>query len=92
MTVRNLRYKPISALDTSMRLGAAAVAACFLALPALGNPTNGTVVNGSATFQQVGNVLTVTNSNGAIIALSSTHQAARASSAHSVARTIRTTQ
>ena len=38
---------------------AAAVAACFMADP--------TVVNGSATFNQAGNTLTVTNSHGAII-------------------------
>ncbi|BAO31225.1 hypothetical protein SUTH_03455 [Sulfuritalea hydrogenivorans sk43H] len=52
---------------TPVRLGVVAVAACFLAAPALSNPVNPTVVNGTASFNQVGNVLTVTNSNGAII-------------------------
>ena len=56
-----------SRLSTPVRLGVAAVAACFIAAPALSNPLNPTVVNGAATFNQVGNVLTVTNSNGAII-------------------------
>ncbi len=49
------------------RLGLAAVGAWFFAAPALSNPVNPVVVNGSASFNQVGNVLTVTNSNGAII-------------------------
>jgi filamentous hemagglutinin family protein len=56
-----------SGLITPVRLGVAAVAACFIAGPALSNPVNPTVVNGTATFNQAGNVLTVTNSNGAII-------------------------
>lgn len=38
-----------------------------IAAPAFSNPLNPTVVNGSANFSQSGNVLTVTNSNGAII-------------------------
>jgi filamentous hemagglutinin family protein len=63
--------KPISKaefrLSTPVRLGVAAVAACFIAGPALSNPVNPTVVNGTASFNQAGNVLTVTNSNGAII-------------------------
>jgi len=67
MSVKKFRNEPHSALSTPLRLGAAAVAACFLALPALSNPVNPTVVNGTATFNQAGNVLTVTNSNGAII-------------------------
>jgi filamentous hemagglutinin family protein len=54
-------------LSTPARLGAAAVAACFASIPALSNPVNPTVVNGTATFNQTGNLLTVTNSNGAII-------------------------
>ena len=49
------------------RLGLAAVGAWFFTAPALSNPVNPFVVNGSASFNQVGNVLTVTNSNGAII-------------------------
>ncbi|PKO82829.1 MAG: hypothetical protein CVU17_11465 [Betaproteobacteria bacterium HGW-Betaproteobacteria-11] len=53
-------------LRTSLRLAAAAVAACF-ALGAQANPVDPTVVNGSASFNQSGNVLTVTNSDGAII-------------------------
>jgi filamentous hemagglutinin family protein len=63
--------KPVRAqavrLCTPVRLGVAAVAACFIAGPVLSNPVNPTVVNGTATFNQAGNVLTVTNSNGAII-------------------------
>ena len=47
--------------------GVAAVAACFIVAPALSNPVNPVVVNGAASFNQAGNVLTVTNSNGAII-------------------------
>ncbi|MCK9389018.1 MAG: filamentous hemagglutinin N-terminal domain-containing protein, partial [Sulfuritalea sp.] len=43
------------------------MAACFIAAPSLSNPVNPVVVNGAATFNQAGNVLTVTNSNGAII-------------------------
>ena len=60
-------YGRYSRLPTPVRLAAAAVAACFLATPALSNPVNPTVVRGSASFSQAGNVLTVTNSNGAII-------------------------
>ena len=58
---------PKRRLSTSVRLGVAAVAACFIAGPVLPNPVDPTVVNGTATFSQAGNVLTVTNSNGAII-------------------------
>lgn len=43
-----------------------AVAACFSGV-ALANPTNPTVVNGTATFAQAGNVLNITNSHNAII-------------------------
>ncbi len=59
--------KRSSRLSTPVRLGVAAVAVCFVASPVLSNPVNPTVVNGVATFNQVGNVLTVTNSNGTII-------------------------
>ena len=41
--------------------------ASAMAVPAFSNPLGATVVNGSATVSQSGNVLTVTNSNGAII-------------------------
>jgi len=51
----------------AVRLGLVAVAACFCVAPVLSNPVNPVVVNGTASFNQVGNVLTVTNSNGAII-------------------------
>lgn len=54
-------------LTTRIRRGVAAVAACFAVAPALSNPVNPVVVSGSAVFSQVGKVLTVTNSNGAII-------------------------
>ena len=67
MSANKARFESGIALSTPIRLGVSAVAACFLSLPVLANPTNPTVVNGSATFQQVGNVLNVTNSNGAII-------------------------
>ena len=43
-----------------------AVAACF-ATSAIANPVAPVVVNGMASFNQAGNVLTVTNSNGAAI-------------------------
>jgi len=67
MNHTNPSRKPTCRLSTPVRLGVAAVAACFLAVPALSNPVNPTVVNGTASFSQAGNVLTVTNSNGAII-------------------------
>ncbi len=54
-------------LSTSVRLGAAAVAACFISAQVYANPVNPTVVSGAASFSQTANVLTVTNSNGAII-------------------------
>ena len=49
------------------RLLATAVSACFATQYAIANPTGGAVVGGSAVFNQVGNVLNVTNSNGAMI-------------------------
>ncbi|MDD5250215.1 MAG: filamentous hemagglutinin N-terminal domain-containing protein [Rhodocyclaceae bacterium] len=53
---------------TRTRLLAAAVAACYATAPAWAQvPTNPVVKSGSASFSQAGNVLTVTNSNGAII-------------------------
>lgn len=67
MSYKDPSPKRRSRLSTSVRLGVAAVAACFIAGPVLPNPVNPTVVNGTATFSQAGNVLTVTNSNGAII-------------------------
>ncbi|MBX3649974.1 MAG: filamentous hemagglutinin N-terminal domain-containing protein [Burkholderiales bacterium] len=45
---------------------AIAVAACFSGA-ALANPSNPTVVHGTATFQQAGNILNITNSANAII-------------------------
>ncbi len=67
MSDKNDSYSKVDRLSTSQRLGAAAVAACFLAAPALSNPVNPVVVNGTAAFNQAGNVLTVSNSNGAVI-------------------------
>ena len=67
MSYKNPSPKRQSRLSTPVRLGVAAVAACFIALPVLSNPVNPTVVNGTATFNQAGSALTVTNSNGAII-------------------------
>ncbi len=49
------------------RLIAAAISACFASAPAWANPTAPQVVSGSASFNQAGTLLTVTNSNGAII-------------------------
>ncbi|MBX3652303.1 MAG: filamentous hemagglutinin N-terminal domain-containing protein [Burkholderiales bacterium] len=48
------------------RLSVLAVAACFSGA-ALANPSNPTVVHGTATFQQAGNILNITNSANAII-------------------------
>ena len=56
-----------SRLSTPLRAGVVAVAACFISAPVLSNPLNPVVVNGTASFNQVGSLLTVTNSNGAII-------------------------
>ena len=56
-----------SRLTRALRLGLVAVSAWFFATEALSNAVNPTVVNGAATFNQAGNVLTVTNSPGAII-------------------------
>jgi filamentous hemagglutinin family protein len=69
MNYKNLCRKRSPRLSTPVRLGVAAVAACFIAGPALSNPVNPTVdpKTGTASFNQVGNVLTVTNSNGAVI-------------------------
>jgi filamentous hemagglutinin family protein len=67
MSYKNPSPKNQFRLRTSVRLGVAAVAACFLAAPVQSNPVNPVVVNGTASFNQAGNVLTVTNSNGAII-------------------------
>ena len=67
MSYQNPSRKPVSRLSTPVRLGVAAVAACFIATPVLSNPVNPNVINGAASFSQTGNVLTVTNSNGAII-------------------------
>jgi len=49
------------------RLIVAAISACFSSAPAWANPTGPQVVNGNASFGQAGNLLTVTNTNGAII-------------------------
>ena len=65
--IKPVPRRTCSRLTTSMRRGAAAVAACFAVSPLFANPVNPVVVNGTASFNQVGNVLTVTNSNGAII-------------------------
>src|SRR5512141_629755 len=49
------------------RLIVAAISACFASAPVWGNPTGPQVVNGNASISQNGNLLTVKNSNGAII-------------------------
>jgi filamentous hemagglutinin family protein len=56
-----------NALHLNPKLAATAVAACFSAGAALANPTAPTVVNGSASFAQAGNILNITNSPNAII-------------------------
>lgn len=48
-------------------LAAFVTVACFSSAHVLSNPVAPTVVNGNASFNQSGNVLTVTNSNGTII-------------------------
>ncbi|MCF8197733.1 MAG: filamentous hemagglutinin N-terminal domain-containing protein [Sulfuritalea sp.] len=67
MRNNNPSFKRRPQLSTPLRLGVVAVAACFISAPAFSNPVNPTVVNGAATFNQAGSVLTVTNSNGAVI-------------------------
>jgi len=52
---------------TRRRLIGVAIAACFVSAPAWSNPTAPQVVNGAASFNQTGKLLTVTNSSGAII-------------------------
>ena len=55
-------------LPSRSRFLAAAVTSCFVGtLQASNLPTGGIVSAGSASFNQVGNMLNVTNSNGAII-------------------------
>ena len=56
-----------SAFCTRKRLIVVAISACFASAPAWSNPTAPQVVNGSASFNQAGKLLTVNNSNGAII-------------------------
>ncbi|MBI2959468.1 MAG: filamentous hemagglutinin N-terminal domain-containing protein, partial [Betaproteobacteria bacterium] len=59
--------KTTSAFPARRRLIVIAISACFSTAPAWSNPTAPQVVTGSASFAQKGNLLTVTNSNGAII-------------------------
>ena len=60
-------FNAYNAMNKARRLGLAALSAWSIASPTLSNPVNPVVVNGTASFNQAGNVLTVTNSNGAII-------------------------
>ncbi|MDP1537336.1 MAG: filamentous hemagglutinin N-terminal domain-containing protein [Burkholderiales bacterium] len=55
------------ACTAAPRAVALAVAACFSTNVALANPTNPTVVHGTAGFVQAGNILNVSNSHNAII-------------------------
>ena len=55
-----------SGLQLRPKAAALAVAACFSSM-VWANPTNPTVVHGTASFQQAGNILNVTNSHNAII-------------------------
>lgn len=66
-TMSPSQIQPQRKFRSRSRLLAAAVSSCFAASVAWANPVAPTVVNGVATFSQAGNVLTVTNSNGAII-------------------------
>jgi len=59
--------KPTTRFPARKRLIAAAIASCFVSAPAWANPAGPQVVNGAASFNQAGNLLTVNNSNGAII-------------------------
>ena len=59
------RLSPV--LTSRKRLIAVAIAACFASESTWANPTAPQVVNGTAAFAQKGGLLTVTNSNGAII-------------------------
>jgi filamentous hemagglutinin family protein len=59
--------KATTHLPTRKRLLAAAIASCFVSSPAWANPSGPQVVNGTASFNQAGSLLTVNNSNGAII-------------------------
>jgi len=54
-------------MSVRQRLSCLAIAACFVSADVFALPAGAQVVNGTATLNQVGNVLTVTNSNGAII-------------------------
>ncbi|MBI4292852.1 MAG: filamentous hemagglutinin N-terminal domain-containing protein [Betaproteobacteria bacterium] len=56
-----------SAFPARKRLIVVAISACFASAPAWSNPTAPQVVSGSASFAQKGNLITVTNSAGAII-------------------------
>ena len=61
---RSLAARQISARKRPIVI---AIAACFASAPAWSNPTAPQVVNGGASFNQAGNLLTVKNTNGAII-------------------------
>ena len=65
----SIARKTAARLGPVLRYSAAAwvVAACCAGSPALANPTNPTVVNGSATFATTGNILNVTNSANTVI-------------------------
>ncbi|MDO8788808.1 MAG: filamentous hemagglutinin N-terminal domain-containing protein, partial [Sulfuritalea sp.] len=67
-SVRTCRsHAPANSLHIRRRLSCLAIAACFASADAFALPVGAQVVNGTATMAQAGNVLTVTNSNGAII-------------------------
>jgi filamentous hemagglutinin family protein len=66
-TAATPRHSLRSARSIRRKAVAIAVAACFSGGAAQANPTNPAVVHGTATFQQAGGVLNVTNSQNAII-------------------------
>lgn len=63
----DMRKRNRAAMLLRLKLTSLAVASCFSADLAFANPTGPTVVNGTATFQQSGNLLQMTNSPSSII-------------------------
>ncbi len=61
------RVSCMTRVPVRTRVIVAAISACFAGAPAWANPIDPQLVNGSASFSQAGKLLTVTNSNGAII-------------------------
>lgn len=62
-----MKTKSLRKPDVRVRSMVLAVAACFVTANSMALPVGPQVVNGTATISQVGNMLNVTNSNGAIL-------------------------